>query len=327
MTAESSATSNNSGNWKNVNNWHWIEKDCTAWSHAQLNEILPGLEASIEGYHISITSVHELRGEVSVAQSKGRLRQIYDLSFDLSFQSASTTTGTISVTDLMSDTEPADLEYTVKIDTTGSTGSREGLLRALKGFVRETLWKAVHETFGDALMAAHGQGLLVAVEGDEKSMVPRQKYTGNEDASAEIPTDKATGTIEMQVEFNAATPADIFRALTDPSMVRVWSRTADPGPLLPGTRFGLFSGAVTGEILEADPTNHQLTMTWKLAAWPEPSTVRIQINDDDDDGGSILHLHQEHLPKAEVEGTRVNWTNYYWNPIKSVFGYGAVSFL
>src|SRR6185369_10190935 len=38
-----------------------------------------------------------------------------------------------------------------------------------------------------------------------------------------------------------------------------------------------------------------------------------------------LHLTQAGVPIGEVDVVRNNWQTFYWNPIKSVFGYGSIS--
>jgi len=38
-----------------------------------------------------------------------------------------------------------------------------------------------------------------------------------------------------------------------------------------------------------------------------------------------VHITQEGVPIGEVDAVRNNWQSYYWNPIKSVFGYGSSS--
>src|SRR5437016_1956623 len=50
------------------------------------------------------------------------------------------------------------------------------------------------------------------------------------------------------------------------------------------------------------------------------STVTLKFEQSSDH--TIIHLTQEGIPMGEVETVRRNWQNYYWNSIKSVFGYG-----
>lgn len=53
------------------------------------------------------------------------------------------------------------------------------------------------------------------------------------------------------------------------------------------------------------------------------STVTIKFEQASD--FTRVHITQEGVPIGEVDAVRNNWQSYYWNPIKSVFGYGSIS--
>jgi hypothetical protein len=53
------------------------------------------------------------------------------------------------------------------------------------------------------------------------------------------------------------------------------------------------------------------------------STVTLKFEQASD--YTRVHVKQEGIPIGEVDAVRNNWQSYYWNPIKSVFGYGSKS--
>lgn len=76
-------TSINTGtNWKNVNNWHWVDKNCLPWAKEYFTEKLQNLENTFDDTTIKITKV-TVRGDCDLNQRKGQVIHIYDLSFTL----------------------------------------------------------------------------------------------------------------------------------------------------------------------------------------------------------------------------------------------------
>lgn len=63
--------------WKNVNNWHWIDKNCTAWSHKYIKDTLNSLTAENDSF-----TAHDItiEGDVDINQRKGKLLVFYDLN-------------------------------------------------------------------------------------------------------------------------------------------------------------------------------------------------------------------------------------------------------
>ena len=67
----------------NVNNWHWAEKNLTAWSQQRLTELLVGVagleEATGKGW-CKITGLDKCEGEASVSNRKGKRIIAFELN-------------------------------------------------------------------------------------------------------------------------------------------------------------------------------------------------------------------------------------------------------
>ena len=68
-----------SNNWKNVNNWHWVENDCQKLAHSYFK----GLEGRPISQNVSFEKFMSLSGDVVVNIRKGKTMPLYD--FHLSF--------------------------------------------------------------------------------------------------------------------------------------------------------------------------------------------------------------------------------------------------
>ena len=281
-------------NWKNVNNWHWIESDCSAWAHACLRKHLATMP--------NLKEIKQIKGDVSVNQRKGRVKQIWDLEFELEMQDGSR----IRVKDLMSDQTKEEMDMI------------EG------GQWRDAVWERI-EAFREEVLEVQGKPLLVGADEQGSEELPRVRLSSvvkEEGSSASQRS--ANGVVEDSVEFMAR-PEDLFAALTDIQRMMIWSRgtaKAEGASLHPGMAFSLFDGNVSGIVRALNPP-HSMTLDWRLSHWPPGHHSSVSIRLEARPGGTALRLLQRNVPDADVEGTRMNWRRFYWDPIKMSFGYGT----
>lgn len=67
----------------NPNNWHWVNKDVSAWTKDYLSQDLVGLKAEHEGVNVAISKVLSMDGDVDVSQRKGKVITIFDVRLQL----------------------------------------------------------------------------------------------------------------------------------------------------------------------------------------------------------------------------------------------------
>ncbi|CAG8578062.1 4138_t:CDS:2, partial [Racocetra fulgida] len=126
-------------------------------------------------------------------------------------------------------------------------------------------------------------------------------------ASTTKPKFVNTTTIKETVELQ--TSADqVYETLLDSGRVAAWTRSRPDIFRHTGSTFSLFEGNITGTILEL--VSHF-------------STVTLEFEQTSD--YTLVNVTQKGVPVGEEEIVKQNWQNYYWNPIKSVFGYGSIS--
>jgi activator of HSP90 ATPase len=69
----------------NPNNWHWVNKDASAWAKQWFEENLTKIEAGEEGVSAKIDKVVSMDGDVDVNQRKGKVITIYDVKLVLEY--------------------------------------------------------------------------------------------------------------------------------------------------------------------------------------------------------------------------------------------------
>lgn len=69
----------------NPNNWHWVNKDATAWAKDWFEENLTKLEVEDGETKARINKVISMDGDVDVSQRKGKVITIYDVKLVLEY--------------------------------------------------------------------------------------------------------------------------------------------------------------------------------------------------------------------------------------------------
>lgn len=69
----------------NPNNWHWVNKDASAWTRQWFEDNLTKLEAKEGDVSVKINKVISMTGDVDVAQRKGKVITIYDVRLTLEY--------------------------------------------------------------------------------------------------------------------------------------------------------------------------------------------------------------------------------------------------
>lgn len=70
----------------NPNNWHWVNKDVSAWAQDYLEKDLVGLSAEEDGVSAEIDRVMSMDGDVDVSQRKGKVITLFDVKLKLEWK-------------------------------------------------------------------------------------------------------------------------------------------------------------------------------------------------------------------------------------------------
>lgn len=322
---------------QNPNNWHWVDKNCMDWARAYFDEKVKHISVSDDkGTTVKLTSVKSLEGDCEVCQRKGRIISLYDMSLVVNYESSTGHKGSITVPEVMYDTEPE--EYQFDIDQTVDEPTRVLIRSKLVSEFRKIL-----EDFGPTLINVHGSDIQVGedevmstfTKGNQnlnhvKSIV-KEKTTFNK---AESKEKKSTplpayaqkyniSKLHLKTEFNT-TAEQLYLTLLDPQRVSMWTRSSPDGiePKI-GAEFKLFGGGVQGKILRL-VENKEIEMLWRLSSWKEGHYVEITITLDQGAGETVMNVDMNGVPIGDEELVEENFKDKYFRAIKITFGFGAV---
>ncbi|XP_070576480.1 activator of 90 kDa heat shock protein ATPase homolog 1-like [Ptychodera flava] len=323
----------------NVNNWHWTEKNATAWSKDKLKELLLDLKVENEKGCCKITEIAKCEGEATASNRKAKLIFFYEWDIKLEWKGTLTDcdtelTGNVEIPNLSDENDVDDLTFnvTVKKDTEES--------RILKEIMRKMGVDVLKKQCGmyiKSLREEFSQGMILPTKGEsgatvkenakkttqtqkKNGVIPQTKETKNLKLGVKIPTSNITS----QQEFKCRA-CELYEVLTDVQRVQAFMRSKAEMDVEPEGRFTLLDGNISGQFIELVP-NVRIVQRWRFKSWPDEhySTVTLELEEKSDH--TQLNLEQIGVPNNELDRTKEGWERYYWQSIKTTFGFGSSLF-
>ncbi|EFJ49368.1 hypothetical protein VOLCADRAFT_74185 [Volvox carteri f. nagariensis] len=325
---------------RNVNNWHWTERDCTDWAKQRLSEVLAGIQLTQSPAAVRTTTLESMSGDAFLNIRKNKLIPSYDLEVRVGWtgeltngngQVVGTATGKLHLPHIGDDNHDEDPEIRIVCDT--NTSEAERLKAAVHSHGKRPLLAAVHKfvaelrSGGPALAEAaapigsdggvNGQGDDSAAgaangSGAANGAASKPKLSSADADKARAAAAKAPATahsssssgrsISLTAKFHCR-PADIYECFTVEGRVRAFSQsTAIVQPTAPGGSFSWYGGSITGEFLELSAP-HRIVMKWRFNTWEEGcySKVVVEISEPEY-GNTVLKLMQTGVPPHDKFG-------------------------
>ncbi len=114
-----------------------------------------------------------------------------------------------------------------------------------------------------------------------------------------------------------ATPEEIYRALTDPKLIKLWSGEDAVMSTEPGSEFSLFEGSIEGHNIEFEE-NKKIVQEWYFGEEEEePSIVTIKLHTHKD--GTSVELRHTNIPEEAYEDMVEGWNEVYFESILEFF--------
>jgi|UniRef100_A0A7S4D0G8 activator of HSP90 ATPase len=303
---------------RNVNAWHWTEKDVTEWVKSRLVELVENQSiVDTPMLKCKTADIANSDGEGTVFNRKGKVSFLLELNFAVKWEgetfdddgnSTGSCKGKLTVPDLEHDTDTAKLQVDVSCD---SGSDNEKFLRLMQTEGRAWL-RSRAETLLKELKAGHGvqEKKAGVTENVSVKKTPEKKKDAGEN------TDFATK-IEWRVP-----PKEIWNALTEEGRVSAYTRSKAIIQLTDGGTFSFLNGSISGTFTEIE-LHKKLGMKWRLQDWADGQFSEVTIAFEEVESGTTqMILKQTGVPVSEVERTQQGWSSNFWEPIKMLFGYG-----
>lgn len=307
---------------KNVNSWHWEEKDLSKQVHDELKAHFTKRELCSNEPHLALTlkEVSEISGEVTVAQRKGKIMCYFELHIVLKWEGradGSKVEGKLTIPEVDHDGFRSDFEVQV------SSKERDSFHESAEAWLREKGRPAIRRdiaAYFEHIFAQNNVGTFLknqpqpVARGSGGSPAPAKSA-----APAASPSSAATH-FSWRMRWRAPIE-QIFQALTDEQRVAVYTRAPAKVDPRPSGLFSLLGGSITGYYVDVTfPT--QLTMQWRLASWPSQvhSSVVIMLAKEES-AVTVLEFAQRGIPDGELERVRQGWMTNVFDPMSKLMGF------
>ncbi|KAI3425185.1 hypothetical protein D9Q98_008954 [Chlorella vulgaris] len=340
---------------RNVNGWHWTEKDALPWCRDRLQELLGSADvAPGSGVGVKCTGVKGCEGEAVVNNRKNKVIAAYELAVVLGWEAtgggdgAEVVEGEIRLPYISEENHDEDPEIQVAASTQGPAAhkAREAILGsgkkvifdAIATFVREL--RAGGPAQSGAVQPKSAPAQSVDSAAAAAAAAAAGKAAGAPEAAAPVAAaeeeqpkvEKAAGTgntIELKEKFFAGA-AELYECFTVPPRMMAYSQSPAEAEPRPGGRFMMFGGSVQGVFREVEP-NRRLVLDWRFSNWEDDVFSRLELRfQEPDKGNTTVLLKQTGIPDGDRFGnpdvvgvTEAGWRQQVFGRIRRVFGYGC----
>lgn len=114
----------------------------------------------------------------------------------------------------------------------------------------------------------------------------------------------------------AATPEEVYIALTNPLTIELWTGETAEMSTEPGSEFSMWEGSIVGKNLEFEE-GKKIVQQWYFDGQPEASVVTIKLHPDKN--GTSVELRHTNIPDTEYTEFVEGWDNSYFGPLSDFF--------
>lgn len=112
-----------------------------------------------------------------------------------------------------------------------------------------------------------------------------------------------------------ASPADVYNAMTNPSMIEIWTGEPVVMSTEPGSTFELWDGAISGENVEFEK-DRLIVQRWFFGE-EDDSVVTLKLFPDRK--GTVVELHQTNIPDKAYDNMVEGWEIDYFGNLHQLF--------
>jgi activator of HSP90 ATPase len=319
---------------RNVNSWHWDEKNITQWAKDHLQKLFTQQKVYDDSSSsIRILKIDKTEGDAVINVRKGKLLFVYDLEVTAKLE------GTVRVADKdhtvhgqfdfnFNTEDNDDFDVAVKLDS-GANDKAEDFVRTIcrkQGVqvirTRVTQFvKDMKELYGQQSSPTVGQK-----GGAASSATPSSPSTGASSSSsavAAVPARTAASVKVKSLTINVdvgAPPAEVYNTVLDSGKTSAITQSAATIVKEVGGSFSMFGGAVTGQMVLLEPPS-KILQKWRHSGWPAGhfSTVMLEFVQNGPHA-TKLRLTQTDIPEEDLERTEGGWRNLYFDRMRMLYG-------
>lgn len=285
---------------KNVNKWHWSEKDVFSWVKDKIAELFADdIVVDDDQMKIVITDTDEMEGSFSINNRKAKLIFIYDFNLTLYWkgemkETGATGSGKIDCVDI----NVTDDKYDIYVTLT----NEDSMNAPLRNFLKSKSFEYTKSKID--------------------TMINELRQSIGDDANNTLTKSKEEfETFNSIIHFQHVNPNRIYNILTKQQMVSAFTGVDSTMRKVIGSQFELYGGSINGKI-ENLIENTLIQLKWRFSTWRRGHYSDVSIHlESSNDLHTTIRLDQTNIPKSEIEKTKKSWDQSYWLKIMAIYGY------
>jgi activator of HSP90 ATPase len=115
-----------------------------------------------------------------------------------------------------------------------------------------------------------------------------------------------------------ADPADVYNALTNKTMIEIWTGESAVMEDTPNTEFSLWDESIVGMNLEFEK-NQKIVQEWYFGEDDEDKRSIVTIKLHPDKKGTIMEVNQTNIPDEAYENIAEGWEEDYFLALNELF--------
>jgi len=314
---------------KNPNNFHWVEKNAEPWSRTILKELLIDQKLEKGPITVFLKDFKKLEGDATASNRKAKLIFLFEWAIEVNFAAKVAGSeleykGVLEILNLSDENEAHEIDMNVNIETRGPQEAEIRHVFTSVGleFIREQLGiyiKKLKEEFSKGLILQTAKPQVVTSGGKAAVF---DKRTFQNEVIVGSPGEKASENVEV-ISFEISEsfkvmPPRLYEILTSPDLIKVWAGNSSAEPKV-GGKFSLFGGQIVGSFTELKE-NEEIVTQWRLKDYPAEHYAKITFSLGDQGDGTMLNIKAENIPLREQEKTQSGIQRHYLQNIGQKFG-------
>ncbi|HQG38785.1 MAG TPA: SRPBCC domain-containing protein [Chitinophagales bacterium] len=115
------------------------------------------------------------------------------------------------------------------------------------------------------------------------------------------------------------TPDMLYLALTNPTIIKLWSGDDAEMSTTPNSEFSLWEGNICGKNLEFEE-NKKIVQEWFFGEQQEPSIVTIILHEHKQ--GTSVELRHTNIPEEDFKDIVEGWNDQYFGALQDFYTEG-----
>jgi len=311
---------------KNVDNWHWTEKDLFPWCQNQFELLFKDVAVPSTKAELKIDKIESVTGSMVICNRKGKTFYVFDIQLKLEWSGKwkdssggeeSTCKGSITVEDIANDEDKWKWRVILENESVQNRLLRDEL-QSNVGKVLDTIINNVLEEMKGSNPMQY-QETQIPSETQAKPAEPKSRLIETPNIATSQETKLSTKSFTQKISFEVP-PHLLYETLMDQNRVSAFTGGSSKVENKVGGEFFLFDGAVQGTQVELSPPN-KIVQKWRFKTWPENHYSNVIFVLEGDKSTTLLTLTQKGIPASDYDRTVDGWDTFFWQRIRGLFGW------